>query len=132
MPDCALVVKTKYPLAGIEVLLSVAAVPVVVLVTADGVVVTLVSDVTSVPYPILYVTDGLEPFTTAITFEIVRAEVVNAKAMFSLAVGLSTVIQACHIGVTPLNPEYPLMLENPEYPDSPQNPLYPERPQNPE
>lgn len=98
-------VNTKYPLAGIEVLFRVAVVPVVVLVTALGDVVTFVSEVTSVPYPILYVTDGELPFTTAMTFEIVRAEVVNANAMFSEAVGLSTVIQACQIGVTPLNPE---------------------------
>lgn len=88
--------------------------PVVVLVTAEGVVVTLVSDVTSVPYPMLYVTDGLLPFTTAMTFDIVLDVELKAKVIFSLAVGLSTVMQACQIGVTPLNPEYPEMLEYPE------------------
>lgn len=95
--------KTKYPFAGIAVLFKVAAVPVVVFVTADGDVVTFVNEVTSVPYPILYVTDGEEPFTTAMTFEIVLASVVKANVMFSLDEGLSTVIdrdQTC--------PLYPL------------------------
>lgn len=88
---------TKYPLAGIAVLFSVAVAPVVAFVTADGDVVTFVRAVTSVPYPILYVTEGLLPLTTAITLEIVRAAVVKAKQMFSLEVGLSTVIDALQI-----------------------------------
>ncbi len=104
----ALVVNTKYPLAGMDVLFNVALVPVDVLVTAEGVVVTLVKDVTSVPYPILYVTDAEDPFTTAITLVMVLANEVNAKHIFSALVGVSRVSDLDHTWpLYPLHPEIP-------------------------